>query len=326
MGYNDHMDDYRPELPSEAGTTTQAGFEPEDQWLAAAEPELAQEAMRTWFLSRYCDPAIGTPYNGAEGGYSYIHGGPYTADDELYSRFGDICTEDTIRAVIDDIESDGIDEWAPIHYDDRDEEYDDRFALALQEGSEPLRRLRERLQQSQQVLSLQGSAEAMALAQKLVFSSVIGALEAFLYEIAYFWIDTDEDVLRALVVGLPSFREEKISVADLFTRHAGIKDHVKGHLQNLVWHRWDKVALIFKHAFSIRLPSTKHFEAPLLKRHAIVHRSGHDKHGAPVTVTAEEIGNLCRKIEAFAEDLDTRISSRESLGIDVSLADGPTPI
>jgi len=29
-----------------------------------------------------------TPYNGAEGGYLYIHGGPYTAEDELYRRFG----------------------------------------------------------------------------------------------------------------------------------------------------------------------------------------------------------------------------------------------
>lgn len=321
MGHNDHLDDDRTELPPEAGRNTQSGFEPDDQWLAAAEPEMRREAMRLWFLSRYCDPANDTPYNGAEGGYLYIHGGPYTAEDELYSRFGDICSDDSIREATEDIESDGIDEWAPIHHD-RDEEYDDRFALALEEGSEPLRRLRERLRQSQQVLTLQGSAEAMGLAQKLVFSSVIGALEAFLYEIAYFWIETDEKALRALVAGLPSFREEKISLADLFNRHEGIKDHVKGHLQNLIWHRWDKVAPIFRYALCVRLPSTRDFEAPLLKRHDIVHRSGHDKNGAAVTVTAAEIGDLCLKIEAFAEQLDTRIASR---GIDFSSADDPAP-
>ena len=165
----------------------------------------------------------------------------------------------------------------------------------------------------------------MALAQKLVFSSVIGELEAFLYETAYFWIETDEGALRALVAGLPAFREEKISLADLFKRHEGIKDHVKGYLQNLVWHRWDKVASIFKHALSVRLPSTREFNAPLLKRHDIVHRSGHDKNGAAVAVTAEEIGMLCSKIEAFAENLDTRIASRGIEVIDLSSADDPAP-
>jgi hypothetical protein len=163
----------------------------------------------------------------------------------------------------------------------------------------------------------------MGLAQNLVFSSVIGALEAFLYETAYFWIDTDDKALRALVAGLPSFRHEKIALADLFSRHEGIKDHIKGYLQNLVWHRWDKVAPVFRHALAVRLPTTRDFDAPLLKRHDIVHRSGHDKSGAAVTVTIEEIAELCSKIETFAEQLDTRIALRGIEVIDASSADDP---
>jgi hypothetical protein len=325
MGHNDHMDDDTPELPRGAGFDTPLGFEPDDAWLAQAEPDMRHEAMRRWFLSRYWDPANDTPYNSAEGGYVYIHGGPYTAEDELYSRFGDLCSDEAIREAIDDIESDGIDEWAPIHRDARDEDYDDRYALSLEEGSAPLLKLRERLQQSQQVLTLQGSAEAMGLAQKLVFGSVIGALETFLYETAYYWVETDEKALRALVAGLPAFREEKISLADVFDRHEKIKDHTKGYLQNLVWHRWDRVAPIFRHALSIRLPSTRHFEAPLLKRHDIVHRSGHDKNGILVAVTVEEIIELCSKIETFAEELDARIASRGLEVVDLSAADDPAP-
>jgi hypothetical protein len=324
VGHNDHLEDDHPELPPEAGRDTPSGFEPDDAWFEQAEPEMRYEAMRRWFLSRYCDPANDTPHDSEEGGYLYIHGGPYTADDELYNRFGDICSDEAIREAIDDIESDGIDEWAPI-YHEREEEYDPRFALTLTEGSEPLQRLRERLQQSQQVLTLQGGADAMALAQKLVFSSVIGALEAFLYETAYFWIETDDSALRALVAGLPSFREEKISLAELFKRHEGIKDHVKGYLQNLVWHRWDRVASVFKHALCVRLPGTRDFDAPLLKRHDIVHRSGQDKNGATVSVTAEEIAELCSQIEAFAEELDTRIASRNIEVVDLSSVDDPAP-
>jgi hypothetical protein len=326
MEDDEEFDDEHPDLPPEAGVNTPKGFEPSDQWLTSAPPRMRREAMRLWFVTRYCDPVQETPYNGEEGGYLYIHGGPYTAEDELYQRFGDgVSDDEEIRAVIDDVESDGIDEWAPIHYE-RETEYDEQFALIVNAGSEPLKRLRERLQQAKEVLGLEGSAEAKGFAQMLVYSSAIGALEAFLYETAYFWIETDQKALRDLVTGLPAFRQEKVAVADLFERHAGIKEHVKGHLQNLVWHRWDKVAPIFKYALSVELPSTKGFQGPLLKRHDIVHRSGYDKSGAPVAVTAKEIGELCSRIETFAAALDREIDARgEDLSVDALSADDPTP-
>lgn len=324
-GYED-FEDVRPDLPPEAGAHTPKGFDPNDNWFRGAAPDLRREAMRLWFITRFCDPVHNTPYNGREGGYLYVNGGPYTAEDELYRRFGGGLSDDEeIRTVIDDIESDGVDEWAPIQHE-REDEYDELFALTVRSGSEPLKRLRERLQQAQEVLSLEGRAEAKNLAQSLVYSSVIGALEAFLYETAYFWIDTDTGALRDLVTGLPMFRQEKIAVADLFERHAGIKDYVKGYLQNLVWHRWDKVAPIFKHALSVALPSTRKFQGPLLKRHDIVHRSGRDKCGLPVTVTAEEIVELCSRVEAFGQDLDRRIDDRNiDLGFNALSADDPTP-
>jgi hypothetical protein len=130
--------------------------------------------MRQWFLTRFEDPAQNTPYNGAEGGYLYIHGGPCTAEDELYKRFASVIEEpdEYIRRVIDDVESEGLTEWAPIWHE-REDEYDDRFALSIHVGSEPLRRLRERLQQAKQVLTLTGDANAMTLAQNLVFASAI---------------------------------------------------------------------------------------------------------------------------------------------------------
>jgi hypothetical protein len=325
-GYED-FDEPRPDLPPEAGVHTPKGFDPDNTWFREAAPELRKEAMRLWFVTRFCDPVHNTPYNGREGGYLYVDGGPYSVEDELYRRFGGgLSNDEEIQAVVADVESGGIDEWSRIQYE-REDEYDERFALAIKSGSEPLNRLRERLHQTQEVLSLQGSAEAMNLAQSLVYSSVIGALEAFLYETAYFWIDNDAKVLRDLVTGLPIFREEKIAVADLFDRHAGIKDYVKGYLQNLVWHRWDKVAPIFKYALSVQLPSTKDFQGPLLKRHDIVHRSGRDKSGSPVVVTAAEIGDLCSKVEAFGQELDRRIADERNpdLSVDASSADDPVP-
>lgn len=312
MGYNDHMDGSElANLPAEAhGETVDQPFDPDDHWLRRAEPDDQLIAMKEWFLAHYCDPAKRTPYNSREGGYQFIHGGPHDPAEELPDRFSGIVHDNLIEQIVNEMHAEVGDEWAPLHEDPPDD-YDERYALDIVAVSEPLRRLRERLQQAQAVLTLVGNPEAKALAEKLVFGATIGALEAFLYETANYWIDTDEVALRDCVTKLPEFRDQQIKLGDLYVRHAGLKDYVKGYLQNLVWHRWEKVGPLFKHARDVRLPTLKVFDAALLKRHDIVHRSGHDKDGAPTEITTEEIRELCSKIEAFAVEVDDLLEKRK---------------
>jgi hypothetical protein len=315
---NDQLDDEAfdyedlPELPPNAGKDTAKGFEPADDWLKTADRKLQHAAMRHWFLSRYEDPAMETPWT--EGSYLYVHGGPYEAADELYDRFGDVLedgADEIIGAVVEDVESEGIHEWAPIHHD-REDEFDERFALAIESESEPLRSLRRRLQDLQAILTLAGPEDTKTLARRLVFAALIGALETFLYEVAYFWIDTDEAALRAFVSGLPKFKEEKFSLAEIFKQMKGLKSRAKGHLQATVWHRWDHVAQIYKAALDVQLPSTADFVEALDKRHDIVHRSGHNKGGVAVQVADNDIVALAIKVEEFAVELEKRIKEREN--------------
>lgn len=56
-----------------------------------------------WFLSNYMDPANGVPYDGSEGGYLYINGGPYYASDEIYERYPEV-DDDVIEAAVAEIE------------------------------------------------------------------------------------------------------------------------------------------------------------------------------------------------------------------------------
>ena len=82
------------------------------------------EYMLFWFRSNFEDPAHETPYEGREGGYQYIWGGPYNALDQLGREFGDLVREDRIQEAADEAESDGIFDWAPgdNHPDKRDRE------------------------------------------------------------------------------------------------------------------------------------------------------------------------------------------------------------
>jgi hypothetical protein len=325
MDWDDRFDDAdTSNLPPEAfqrGSDADGPFEPNSDWLKSAATEQQLIAMRAWFLTRYCDPAMETPYAGREGGYVFVNGGPYFPSDELPARFLGLVDEALINEVVEEMHADVGHRWAPVRHEAPDD-YDDRFGLQLLRREEPLQRLQDRLQKAQSVLTLEGDVDAKALAQLLVFGAAISILEAFLWETAHFWVENDDQVLRALVRKLPAFREEKLLLSDIFEKHAGLKMHVLGYLQNLVWHRWEKVVPIYKLGLGIaKLPSFKPFEMALEKRHDIVHRSGHDKDGAPIEVSAGEIGELCEKILGLASEIDEQLKNRNSLALGATASD-----
>lgn len=76
------------------------------------------ELMVEWFGERYEDPAQRMPYNSREGGYLWIYGGPYDADEEIQSEFSDVAEFDVMQRAVEEITSDGLYEWAPVASDD----------------------------------------------------------------------------------------------------------------------------------------------------------------------------------------------------------------
>ncbi len=84
------------------------------------------DVMRTWFFQNFEDPAECTPFDSGEGGYQYIWGGPYDAQEELTSEFYDIVPYELIVKLSDEL-NDICCEWAPIDIpDDYEEYYTDR--------------------------------------------------------------------------------------------------------------------------------------------------------------------------------------------------------
>ncbi|WP_442783956.1 hypothetical protein [Collimonas fungivorans] len=295
-------------------------FDPDDNWLETAEKDDQLTAMREWFFANYRAPEDETPYNGREGGFLFINGGPYDPADVLPERFTGVVSDAIIEEVVNEMHDQGGHEWAPIHYAPPDEyDYDVRFSLQLQSRDEPLSRLKDRLQQAQRVLTLEGEFTAKILAQQLTFSAAIAALEAFLWETVDYWAERDPKALRAIVTQIPAIRDEKIVLGDIFDQFEGLKERVKGYLQNLVWHRWALVSPLLRKGLGINHPSFKQFEDALVKRHDIVHRSGHDKAGRPIIVSIQEIHDLCKNIEAFAIAIDGSLAQRKDPSDDSSL-------
>ncbi len=86
-------------------------FPPEEP-IEELEGDALKEAIIRWFYSNFENPAESTSYNGREGGYLYIMGGPYDAREQIEGYFGDSIPEVMIDEVVEKLDRDS-DEWAP---------------------------------------------------------------------------------------------------------------------------------------------------------------------------------------------------------------------
>lgn len=80
--------------------------------LSNANHETQIKVMRHWFFCRYEHPSNSTPHSTQEGGFHYIHGGPYDAQEELDEAFAECVPDAVITQLVDELE-DQSGEWAP---------------------------------------------------------------------------------------------------------------------------------------------------------------------------------------------------------------------
>jgi len=194
-----------------------------------------------------------------------------------------------------------------------DDDYDDDYGVNIENGDQPLERLRERLNESKKVLTLQGDTSAQALARNLAFGSVITSLESFLWETVAYWVEDDETILVNIVTRLQAFRDQPLKLGQIFEKRETLKDDVKAYLQSLVWHQWNKVAPLFTLGLEIDIRGFQQFDDALIKRHDIIHRSGFTKTKEKVSIDVAEIEALCEQIIVFADEINKKLSLRAAL-------------
>lgn len=308
MGHNDHLDDDGPELPAEAGNTDTRQFDPNDDWIKSAPRDLQIEAMRRWFCDRYEDPANQTPYNGREGGYQFVHGGPYDPNDAIQERFGGVVDYEVMDELIQELYGEVGDEWAPI--DDESDYYDEELSMLVSNRTDPNRMLSDRLTQIEAVLTVTGNNLATELTTQLAYGAVITALESYLWDTVAYWTANDEGTLRDFVATNKDFQAKTLQLSAIFKRLEGLKGEVETYLQDLVWHRLDKVKPLMEHGLKITLPDVADLMREVLVRHDIVHRSGRTKDGDAVTVSADRVRSVANKVRTFADAIEAELNRR----------------
>lgn len=299
MDFEDFFDG--PNLPPYAGRMQRGVFHIDAEWFRHADDELRGEAMRQWFVSRYCDPALETPYNGREGGYLYIHGGPFSASEELYGEFADAASESLIQSVISQIDSIGIEEWAPVR-----DLYGDAFDLFADDPCKPGRNLELRLEELTTLEREAGCGESQQLLRQMLFAQMIVSLEVYLQEAMSFWVLESENhaMKRRFVEACSEFKSEKLNVSEVFECLDGLDDRIRQFIAMTVWHRLDRVMPLVHRTLDMEKIDFGDLAKAVLTRHNIIHRGGRDRKGAVVEIRSEELEQLKLDILSFRAKID----------------------
>ena len=277
---------------------------PED--LPGLDPTEQLDVMETWFRTLYEDPAERTPYESAEGGYIWIWGGPYEANEVLGDEFGEVVDQDLIDSLVSDLDSEcGV--WAPT---ERPGDYDDDFPVDIADyyanfldGLGDIRKLAE---------TPVDAAAALCLF-RLLYVNVVTVLETYLSDAFTTTVLNDDALLRKFIETTPDFKKRKLSLSDVFDAVDKAQDEAKEYLRGIVWHNLHRVKPMYCRVLGVEFPDSALMFRAIKVRHDLVHRNGKTKDGEPIPIDKGHVLVLARETEEFARRIDVDVDRRDSL-------------
>jgi hypothetical protein len=277
--------------------------------LRSAERQTQIDVMRHWFYENYEDPVENTPYISAEGGYQYIWGGPYDAEEELEETFIGIVPDDVIKELAEELWHVSA-EWSRRTRADID--LDDYLFRSISEARSPLEPFQSSIINIRRLMEITVEPADRQCLLRLLYVNVITALETYLSD-TFIQRIADPKRLRMFVETTPEFQKEKIPLSDVFNAHDAIKAKVEAHLLEFVWHRLEKVKPMFHDTLGIEFPPDMNelFTAVVI-RHDLVHRNGRKKDGQEHILNESIIEALIHKAEGLVSAIESQQKLAES--------------
>lgn len=262
------------------------------------------EKMRKWFFQNFEDPAENTPYMTSEGGYIWVHGGPYYAREELQAAFGQEIPEDLINELAAELNQQCW-EWAPVavlEYDD--DYYSDKFRE--HEYIDVYGNFKKAIKNVETLLSVQIYKTVQQHLHRMLFVSVITAMETYLSDAFINAVMPEQDLLRKLVETSPEFKKKTIALSELFNSMENIREEVKRYLSEISWHHLQRITPMYKATLNVDFPKDlgEVYKA-IRTRHDIVHRNGKTLENEEVKVGADEVIGLTIAVSGFISQVDS---------------------
>jgi hypothetical protein len=273
--------------------------------LRAADKRTQLDAMRVWFEEHFSDPNI-LPYDSAEGGYQWIWGGPFDADEELPSEFGGLIGDDVIEELASELVNENM-EWSgnPDLYQPEDNEL---YDLSLLDFS-PYDNLCMNLDRAEQAAGLRTVGLDEQFIHRLLYGSLITTLETYLADRFRGLVQGKPDMIQKFIETDPKLRDIKISLSGVAAMAKNLEKKVLDHLNAIIWHRLPEVAKMYNDTLGVVWPDVSFITQAIVQRHDIVHRDGKSVEGIMGRWDESSITALIREIRKLAKDIEDALTS-----------------
>jgi hypothetical protein len=193
-------------------------------------------------------------------------------------------------------------------YDDYSASNDEQTFFELEnwevKGKSKIEIFDETIKASEEVLHSKFTSITTKKILVMLHGHVVASLEAFLSSTFISITLSSDRYLRKLVENDPELAKAKFSLKDIFAKQANLKNDLGKYLQDLIFHKIDKVNLLYGSVLGVDFGDVKWLCKAVVLRHHCVHRAGYDKDGNEVDITVSDIEALifqCNKLVHFIE-------------------------
>lgn len=142
---------------------------------------------------------------------------------------------------------------------------------------------------------------------------IVASIEAFLSSTFIHSVTGSEELIRKVVETEPRFKNQKISVSEIYKMREGIKNTVGAHLKGIIFHKIKIAASLYKSVLGIDFGDIKWLSDAITLRHDCTHRAGLDKQGQRINISESSIRALIEKSEAFCHRINSEIFCKTKL-------------
>ncbi|MEB5924747.1 HEPN/Toprim-associated domain-containing protein [Franconibacter daqui] len=177
----------------------------------------------------------------------------------------------------------------------------------IQQGTTvPFRNFRQSLDDLAGLSSLKPDDQVL---QRMCFSSIITAMEAYLSDIMKREVQQHEALKRRFLEKYSKFEKEKISVPQLYQFLDSLDKRISQELDGTSFHNIQTARNMFRDVLLIDFPESfiTALNRAVTKRHDIVHRNGRTTGGLPLVIISEQVSELMYVVREFVQYVDKQV-------------------
>ena len=225
--------------------------------------------------------------------------------------------EEKAKWIQEQLDDDTADEFTD-GWDDLSEEYDNfsaaddgedfyEFENWEVEGKTKIEIFDETIKASQEVLNSKFTSITTKNILVMLHGHVVAAVEAYLSSTFISITLSSDHYIRKLVENDPELAKAKFSLKDIFTKQDNLHNDLGKYLQDLIFHKIDRVNLLYSSVLEIKFGNVKWLYKAIELRHHCVHRAGYDKDGNEVDIDKSDIETLINQCSKLVHFIETEI-------------------